>query len=238
MSFQPDDDALYRDAIRPAIESLGIAPIRVDHDHFTGKVTNHIDSCIRTSYFVVGEMSRERPNCYYELGFAQALGRPTFLLIDDPKKIHFDVQDFPFLVYGSLEELKTKLVDRIIGAVLTQRDEPSDEDNRCGKFGRCALKNGRLLSAKITKPHKSATDLVLSVTALGGSKQLTGKVRFYLHDSYKPAVYVVATKDNQARLEIDAKGAFTVGAKCDDDETTLELNLATIPGAKPAFYRS
>ena len=81
--------------------------------------------------------------------------------------------------------------------------------------------------------------MTLRVVALPRSKPLTGKVRFYLHDTYDPAAYTVEAKNGAAALEIgDAAGAFTVGARTDNDKNELELDLASIPGGTPQFYRS
>src|SRR5689334_18404378 len=109
MSFKDDQRMVFEKGIRPAIESLGMDARRVDYDHFTGQVSARIVDLLHGAYFVIGEMSQQRPNCYYEIGYAHALGRPVILLIDDPSKIHFDIQDFPFIVYSSLNDLQQKL---------------------------------------------------------------------------------------------------------------------------------
>jgi nucleoside 2-deoxyribosyltransferase len=236
MSFHEEDAAAFKEGIRPAVEALGIAALRVDHEHFTGRVTDQIVDRLKRAYFVVAEMSRQRPNCYYEVGFAQALGRPVIMLIDDAAKIHFDIRDFPFIVYSDHANLQQQLKERILGAVLQQRDTPSDADPRCGKFGGFAVQDGRLLTATINSTKKTKTELTLRVVALPGGNPLSGRVRFYLHDTYDPASHTVTVRNGEATLEIDAEGAFTVGAKADNDMTRLELNLMTIPGAHPAFY--
>jgi hypothetical protein len=230
MSFGQDDRTIFDNGIKPAIESLGIEAVRVDGDHFTGTVTEQIVDRIKGAYFVVAEMSRQRPNCYYEVGFAQALGRPVILLIDNPANIHFDVQGFPFVVYEGAVDLQGKLRERIIGSVLSQHGEPPAGDIRFGKFSGCAFANGRLLTARVRMAKRKYSELDVHVTATPGSKPLRGSVRFYLHNTYKPATCEVEVKDGIAALDLTVEGLYTIGAKADNDKTALELNLFHIPG--------
>ena len=239
MSFQQEDDALYRQGIQTAVESLGIQCKRVDRDPFTGRITDEIIDRIKNAYFVIGELSHERPNCYYELGYAHALGKTVLMLIDDQTKIHFDLKDFNFIVYKSTRELKQKLRDRICGAVLSHERPPSEDDTHRSMFGRSAVRGGRLLTAQIRPVSKTICEMTLRVVALPRSKPLVGNVRFYLHESYNPAAYTVKAKNGAASIEIgDVGGAFTVGARTDNNKNQLELDLTSIPGGMPHFYRS
>jgi len=238
MSFSQDEDTTraYTDGIQPAVESLGIDCIRVDQTHFTGRITDAILDRLKNAYFIIADLSQERPNCYYELGFAHALGKPVIMLINSKDKIHFDIKDFNFIVYASPAALRSELKERIVGAVLTTHHK-GDTDTRNGKFGRLAVRNGRLLTARIMPVNQRLCDVYLQVLRLPGSRPLRGDVYFYLHDTYDPASYRVAANGDVATLEIDAVGAFTVGARVDDRKTELELDLATIPGGNQNFYK-
>jgi hypothetical protein len=60
---------------------------------------------------------------------------------------------------------------------------------------------------------------------------------FFLHPTFGKAVRSVAFGiDGRAPLQLFAYGAFTVGVLLQDG-TTLELNLATLPGV-PDIFRS
>ena len=117
---------------------------------------------------------------------------------------------------------------------------PTDEaDPQKGQFGGHEVANGRRLSATVKqvalRPEWFIVRLLVSQADL--SKPLSGKVTFYLHPTFKTNIVTVPVKNGKAMLEIVAWGAFTVGAKCDDAQTPLELNLATLPDA-PEKFRS
>lgn len=43
---------------------------------------------LRKSEFVLADLSLERPSCYYELGLAEALGKPVYLIATEGTDIH------------------------------------------------------------------------------------------------------------------------------------------------------
>jgi hypothetical protein len=58
---------------------------------------------------------------------------------------------------------------------------------------------------------------------------LTGRVDFYLHNTFPQPKLSVEAEDNVAKFQIGAYGAFTVGALADDGRTCLELDLVGDP---------
>jgi hypothetical protein len=240
MSFRPEMEPVFTQAIAPAVEHFSLECRRIDKTPFvTERITNRILSDIRDAYFIVAELSDERPNCYYELGFAHALGKPVILITDNSAKIPFDIKDFQFIVYSGLEELQSKLHECILETVLKNHDRESEDDARCGKFGRYAFRNGRLLTAILSPiKGKNLCDVQLVVSGTPGQPPLEGKARFYVHPTYENAMSrTVPVKKGVAKYKIEnADEYFTVAAKVDDDKTELELNLRSIPGAFPSFY--
>jgi hypothetical protein len=74
------------------------------------------------------------------------------------------------------------------------------------------------------------------VTAAPGSaNKLTKKVTFHLHDSFEKPVREVTAVGGEARLAVSSYGAFTVGVLIGLDETMLEIDLAEVESAPPAF---
>jgi nucleoside 2-deoxyribosyltransferase len=49
---------------------------------------SEVIASMREASLVIADLSLERPSCYYELGVAQTLGRPTFLLAAFGTVIH------------------------------------------------------------------------------------------------------------------------------------------------------
>ena len=232
-------NAIFNNAIKPAIESLGVAPIRSDEDHFTGKITDALIDRIRLSYFLVAEITAARPNCYYEVGFAHATDRQVILLCQNINDVHFDLRDFPVIVYNSESKLREKLTARIRESILSQPQKGEEWDTRFGRYGRCAWQNGRLLTARIESSRPKNTKVTLQVIQTVDAPKLEGKVFFHLCNDFEPKVtYSSMARDGVAMLEIsEVRCAFTVGALADNRKTRLELNLLQIPGADHSFYR-
>jgi nucleoside 2-deoxyribosyltransferase len=65
----------YKYAIKPTIESFDLDCIRVDELQYNGKITDQIISSIQNAHFIIADLTMERPNCYYELGYAHALNK-------------------------------------------------------------------------------------------------------------------------------------------------------------------
>jgi pYEATS domain-containing protein involved in immunity len=116
-------------------------------------------------------------------------------------------------------------------------ESPSDPNK--GKFGECAVSNHRQLSATVVRSLTSGLSTIrLSVSSTDPEKyKLTGLVNFVLHPTFEPSQVKVEPENNVAELEIDAWGAFTVGAIADGGRTRLELDLASVVGAEESFYK-
>jgi len=69
------------------------------------KILNHI----KLAEFIIADLTFERPNCYYEIGYAHALDKKVILTARRGSKIHFDISNFPVIWYNSMSELERKL---------------------------------------------------------------------------------------------------------------------------------
>jgi hypothetical protein len=155
-----------------------------------------------------------------------------------------------FDVLGRLSQLRREVnkavsANRLLRqgrqATTVQRITPdviSSDDPQKGRWGAQAGANGRRLSATVT-PVPTAPEwfhVQLEVTSTDNNRPLAGDVIFHLHPTFDPSDRTVSVQNNMALLEIDAYGAFTVGAEADNGQTRLELDLATLPDA-PASFR-
>ncbi len=117
MSFNPTLDFLYRDALVPAVTDCHLQPYRVDEGEFDGTISEAILDKIRNCRVVVADLTDERPNCYFELGYALALGKPAILAArkDHDPKVHFDLDShkISYWVREDLNELRQQLAVRI-----------------------------------------------------------------------------------------------------------------------------
>ncbi len=127
MSFKQDLNEVYEQAIQPAIIECALRPFRVDKEESEGTITEAILARIKSSRLVVADLTYERPNCYYELGFAAAVGKPCIIAAradhnprrperaaGDPK-VHFDLDSHKISYWDpdALGQLKQELVDRM-----------------------------------------------------------------------------------------------------------------------------
>lgn len=92
------------------------------------KVDHHIDAkqrivptifdSIRRCAFVIADVTDARPNIYYELGYARALGKAVIQTAKEGVSLPFDVFDVPTLFWDGQTTLEQKLgpaIDDILG---------------------------------------------------------------------------------------------------------------------------
>jgi len=103
----------YELAIKPAVEEFDMDCIRVDELDYNGKITEKIIGLIRNAHFIIADLTEERPNCYYELGYAHALNKVVIHTINKQSPIHFELKDYNFIVYSRVQELTDRLRKRI-----------------------------------------------------------------------------------------------------------------------------
>ena len=96
-----DDTRTYKD-IRAAICDLAeevVAPFgkQIDIDRADGKLYNRNSAIIQNIYdgisqasIVIVDLSNNKPNCYYELGYARALHKHVILISNKGTKLEFD----------------------------------------------------------------------------------------------------------------------------------------------------
>jgi len=109
-----------------------------------------------------------------------------------------------------------------------------------GVFGGSPIADGRELRAKVQRlaPRSEFFLVRLEVSSLDPQKPLTGHVRFFLHPEFDPEKpFVTVDANGVAAYEIEAYGAFTVGALADSGKTRLELDLEFLPGVPKDFIK-
>jgi hypothetical protein len=106
-------DDTYSHVVKPAIEKIKITPLRIDEIPNSGKISDQILDHIASSKFIYADLTGGRSNCYYETGFAHALGKDVILAIRQGEEIPFDVRDNRFIIYESLNDLSARLRERL-----------------------------------------------------------------------------------------------------------------------------
>lgn len=124
MSISATDPSLEDslNAIKRATAQHGIEGVRVDEIEHSKKITDVILDKLRASRFLVCDISNERPNVYYELGYAHGIGKEVILVAKEGTTLHFDIKDYNVIFYKSYSELENRVAKRIGEAIGVQQD--------------------------------------------------------------------------------------------------------------------
>jgi hypothetical protein len=128
MSISATDPTLEDslNAIKRATTQHGIEAVRVDEIEHSKKITDVILEQLRRARFLVCDISTERPNVYYELGFAHGIGKEVILVAREGTTLHFDIKDYNVIFYKSYSDLESRVAKRIGDAIATQPGSLSD----------------------------------------------------------------------------------------------------------------
>ena len=109
MSFAGQEmDDVYS-AIKDECIKLNLRPVRVDENVGSGFVIQEIKDLIERSEFIIFDLTKERPNVYYELGYAHGVGNEAhdvLLLANKDTQLHFDIAPLRVQFYRSTEHLR------------------------------------------------------------------------------------------------------------------------------------
>ena len=108
MSFKKEFDELFT-VYHAVCKDLGFEAVRTDKVYSLEKILPRILNGIRHSAFVIADVTETSPNVFYEIGFAEGLGRPIIATAKEGTKLPFDIVDTPVTFWNSLEDLKAKL---------------------------------------------------------------------------------------------------------------------------------
>jgi hypothetical protein len=106
-------DSAYVGAIRPVFKRFKYDVLRIDEIQDSGKITDQILEEIARSELVIADLTDERPNCYYEAGFAHAIGKEIIFTIKKGSSIHFDLAGYRFIEWETEEDLRQLLKQRL-----------------------------------------------------------------------------------------------------------------------------
>ena len=114
-------------AIKRATAQHGIEAVRVDEIEHSKKITDVILEKLSVSRFLVCDITTERPNVYYELGFAHGIGKDVILVAREGTVLHFDIKDYNVIFYKTYSELEKRVAKRIGDAIAAQPIIPPDD---------------------------------------------------------------------------------------------------------------
>lgn len=118
------DDRLleaYNKGLKEGIErSRYYSAVRISAVQHNDKIDDRVIAEIRRSGLVVADFTGQRPNVYYEAGFARGLGITVISTCSEDQKndLHFDTRQYNHILWNTPEDLARQLDDRISATAL------------------------------------------------------------------------------------------------------------------------
>jgi hypothetical protein len=112
-------DHIYHSVVKPCLAAHSFDVVRADEIRRAELITESITEAIATSRFVVADLTRARPNSYYELGYAHALGKPGVIIAKADSERHFDVAGYRWNHWNPGVDFGPEF-DAVIAGVLEQ----------------------------------------------------------------------------------------------------------------------
>ncbi len=121
MSFEEGEDLedLY-DSYQTVAKEFGFSCHRIDDMSNVENIIPEIFRSIRRCAFVFADVTGNKPNVFYELGYARALKKPVIVTARDGTKLPFDVHDTPTIFWTGTKRLKDQLRAKIAAIVEPQ----------------------------------------------------------------------------------------------------------------------
>jgi hypothetical protein len=116
MAFREESEDTFT-SIKEVCKERGLKWARTDQDPTTNRIYQRIVSGIQRATFVVADVTIPTLNVYYELGYAEALGKPVIVVAKDGTELPFDTHDIPTTLFRNQTRLKAVLDERIKGLV-------------------------------------------------------------------------------------------------------------------------
>lgn len=128
MPFAPPLGNYYQHIYKPAIEKIGLVPVRADTEIFaTGKIMDQIWSGIKSAKVLVAELTSRNPNVFYELGLAHALEKPVVLVSSNENDVPFDLKHIRVIYYDVNDPFwGSKLMDKVSENILSALENPEE----------------------------------------------------------------------------------------------------------------
>ena len=93
---------------------------RVDDESMVPRILPEILSRINRCAFTIVDLSDEKVNVYYELGYADGIGKSIIVTAKEGTQLPFDVKDIPVVFWKNQKGLREQLAKKIRAIASTQ----------------------------------------------------------------------------------------------------------------------
>ena len=111
IAFRDDMEPIF-EGIKVAGQSVGLDVKRVKDVPGDYRITDQVLQMIHSAKFIVADLTHERPNVYFELGYARGLGKTVITIAREGTNVHFDVKDWTYLTYTDSRILENDIKKR------------------------------------------------------------------------------------------------------------------------------
>lgn len=113
----PELDAVFKDYFKLSVQQAGFNLQRLDDEPRAGLIDDRMRLEIRTSRFLIADLTHGNAGAYWEAGYAEGLGRPVIytcrkdIFDDEKKRPHFDTNHHLTVIWdpAALEDAMTQL---------------------------------------------------------------------------------------------------------------------------------
>lgn len=110
IAFDKEMESVY-EIIKEVGESFNLNAKRVSDVEGQFIINNKIIEYIQNAKFIVADLSLEKPNVYFELGYARGLNKNVITICNEKSELHFDASPWKCLYYSTKENLRINLYE-------------------------------------------------------------------------------------------------------------------------------
>jgi len=143
MPFSEEFDDVYaniKTAVQRAISAREGRCFRLDEARPAGRITERLLKELQSASFCVADLTGNRPNVMWEVGYAMALCKPIIIVTQKIEELPFDIQDMQSLEYNrhhlssSLAEPLHRMVVDTISAQNSYAQRADTQNEFVGKL--------------------------------------------------------------------------------------------------------
>ena len=127
-----DETKEIREALKSSISECGFEPVLINEKEHNNQIVPEIRKCIQKCRFLVMDCSEPNHGAYYEAGMAVGYGKEVIICCnkerfhDKNTRPHFDIAQQSMVLWKDLEDLKDKLMNRILHTVDGAKESKDD----------------------------------------------------------------------------------------------------------------